>query len=60
MLTAAMIINEPMISLRSFPFFADLQDRLATDAWKIITALKKEKGDLEASINTSKLIPTFI
>ena len=24
-----------------------LQDRLATDAWKIIAALKKEKGDLE-------------
>ncbi|CAH3139171.1 unnamed protein product, partial [Porites lobata] len=26
------------------------KDRLATDAWKIIAALKKEKGDLEASI----------
>ena len=24
-----------------------LQDRLATDAWKIIATLKKEKGDLE-------------
>ena len=24
-----------------------LQDRLAADAWKIIAALKKEKGDLE-------------
>jgi len=26
-----------------------LQDKLASDAWKIIAALKKEKGDLEVT-----------
>ena len=30
-----------------YAFYLFRQDRLATDAWKIIAALKKEKGDLE-------------
>jgi len=36
-----------MATYNNCKYDISLQDRLAADAWKIIAALKKEKGELE-------------